>query len=130
MSTLPDAMAQYMERMGIARERLRNGRLTLHVDDRHRVVVAPLPGGEALLEARVGPLPEDPVQHEQAIERAMRLACARMAEDAASLVLDEAGRALLLQRRVAAGATVFDFEQALESHLNALAGWKGALAGA
>lgn len=130
MSATPAALAQYMQRQGIAEDRLRNGRLTLHVDDRYRVVVLPLPSGETVLEARVGPLPDDPPLQEQTIERAMRLACARMADGPEALVLDEAGRALVLQQRIGEDATVFDFERALENHLNALAAWKSAVAGA
>ncbi len=126
---VPEAMAQYMHSRQIPESALdEGGELPLVFDRRLRVRLAPLAGGALLLESRVGPVPEGPRERERSIEQALRVAGGRLQGHREALSLSADAQSYRLQTRLAPQATSADLESALESHVNALTFWRGALA--
>ena len=106
----------------------RTRELPLVFDDSMRVKVVPLPDGGIGLESRVRPMPQATEERERLAERALKISLGRMEANAETLAMGEDREALRLQSVLGPDATRADFEARLESHLNALAFWRSALA--
>lgn len=105
-----------------------DGATVLVFDGSLRVLLHPVPGGDLVLETRVAELAPDREQAGRAMVRAMSLAAGRGMAAAQSVVLDAAGRSLVLQRRVTADASAEEFEDALGNFLDDAAAWLACLA--
>lgn len=105
-----------------------DGATVLVFDGSLRVLLHPQPGGDLVLETRVAQLGAARESADAAILRAMSLAAGRGPRGAQSIVLEAAGRNLLLQRRVGADASADEFESALGNFLDDAAAWSSRFA--
>ncbi len=105
-------------------ENRQDGAVVLVIDRRYRVFCRPAPFGDLVFECRVADLPASPGAADEMIRECLLASFARMREAADVPVLSDDGRTILLQQRLAADASVGEFEQALEDYANALSVWR------
>ena len=126
--SLPAAMREYMQAGGLGEDRLRNGgELPLVFDETLRVRMVALGDGAIALESRLFALPQEAMEREKLVERALKLSFGRMRDHGDTLTMTEDRSALRLQTLVSADASRVELETGLEAHLNALAYWRTAL---
>lgn len=120
-----NGLAAYMARQNLGSPEPRlDGAVVILVDQRYRVFCRPAPHGDLVFECRVVDLPDAPAAADDMVRECLMASWAKLRESADVPVLSADGRTVMLQQRVAADASVNEFEQALEDYLNALAGWR------
>jgi hypothetical protein len=118
-------LTAYLQRNGLPVDRVRpDGRLSLALGDRARMLLQPLPGGGLLFEGRVAPLPPPGRQRGERIDTLLRAGAARLRGHAQALVIDAEAEAFVLQQRVGEGLAPVAFDAAVEGFLKALVFWK------
>lgn len=99
MTTPHPHIASFMQRQGLAPEQLRSdGRLTLVVDDRYRIHLAPYANGGLALIARVASLPDDRADRDALIDRVLKKSAALLQLHPSTLTVDQHQDALHLQQ--------------------------------
>lgn len=125
MTTPHPHIASFMQRQGLAPEQLRSdGRLTLVVDDRYRVHMAPCANGGLALIARVMSLPEDRVDRQDLIDRVLKKSAALLQKHPSTLTVDPHEDALHLQQIIPQEELNPDsLDSAMGEFTNALSYW-------
>ncbi|MFC4160039.1 CesT family type III secretion system chaperone [Chitinimonas lacunae] len=126
---LHPALAALASKYALDADLRRDGRLTLTIDGVHRVHCLAASGGSLLLEARVCRIPADPLRRREALERAMKVAGARVQGQRDGVALNAEGDSLLLQQTLAADADLYALENELGEFVNSLVVWKAAMQG-
>jgi hypothetical protein len=122
---LHPGLAGYLQMRGQGKPTLqRDGSVALVIDRRFRVLCRPLPGGALLLESQLGELPAMPRERHALLARILEALGDDLVDHAETISLADDGGALVQQQFVDAGDAKL-FEAGLESHVNALARWRG-----
>ncbi len=120
-----NGLAGYMARQSLGSpERRPDGAVVLVVDQRYRIFCHPAPFGDLVFECRVTELPVSPAAADEMIRECLLASFARMRDAADAPVLSDDGRTVMLQQRLAADASIDEFEQALQDFANALSAWR------
>lgn len=128
--TLHPQVQAYALRHQVPTDRLRaDGRLTLHLGERARVQLQPLPGGALLLEGRIAPLPPAGRARHDKLDTVLRAGAARLATHAQLVAVDADAQALVLQQRVDDDLSPVAFDETVDDFARALVFWKALEAG-
>lgn len=115
----------WAERQGIPADAYAAGGTRLAVTfDTVRVHLVDLRGRAVLVEARIADLPVAPAARATVIEKALKVAAARLRASAVSLTTDDADSALWLQRRIPADAGPELLTSAVEDLVNEVELWR------
>lgn len=130
MARLQELLDEFARRNGIdALEPDDDGRFHVLVDDDVQVACFER-FGQLCLVSELGPVPEPGPAGRAWLERLLRYALQRMKHDRGTPADGADGAAVLFARCALADISVGDFEGRLEDHVNALEGYRRALAGA
>lgn len=127
VATIPPLIGAYMARQRLPQSSWQGGALGLRLAGRYRVRVLPLRGGTVLLEAVIAHLPTERAAREQFVDRALRLAAARLQCSPCGIVTDRFAESLCLQLRHVPAESEASLEDAMQAFGTELTAWSAAL---
>jgi len=125
-ATVYPLISGYAARHGIPQALRADGRVTLIIDGKYRVHLAPSRNGWVAIIARLCALPPEGVGRERFLTEIGKQAAGMLSKQASACVVDPAGESLCLQQMVRPDSSEIEMDEAVGQFANALSFWTGA----